>query len=145
MSLSTYDPKKHVVIFAGVLLSGFADGQFVQVQPVGPGFTKKTGVDGDVTRSRSADRSGSLTVSLMQTSLSNDRLSAIYSADRAGFNGAGVGSLTIQDLAGFTLFFAARAWIANDPDATLDAAATTRDWQIDYAEMDPIHGGNPVN
>lgn len=139
----TYDPNLYDVIFAGIRLNeGTADGQFIQQTGNAPGFSKKIGGDGTVTRSRSADRSGSVTVTLMQSSAINDALSAIHSADLKAANGSGVGSLLIQDRNGSTVLQAAKAWISDDPDMTLELEATTRAWVIDYADGDMHHGGN---
>lgn len=144
--LKTYDPNLYDVIFAGVRLNeGTADGQFIQVQTNAPPFSKKVGADGTVTRARSADRSGSMTVTLMQTSEINDTLSGILAADRAAANGSGVGALLIQDRAGSTVLRAAKAWIADDPDMSLELEASTRAWVIDFADGDITHGGNPDN
>jgi hypothetical protein len=144
--LKTYDPNLYDVIFAGVRLNeGTADGQFVQVEFNAPAFTKKVGADGTVTRARSADRSGSLTVTLMQTSAINDVLSGIHLADRSAPNGQGVGSLLIQDRAGTTVLRASKAWIADDPSVTLEMEATTREWVIDFADGYMFHGGNPLD
>ncbi len=141
--MKTYDPKKHVIVFAGIPLNkGVADGTFLEIVSDGPGFTKKIGVDGEVTRSRSHNRSAQAKVTLMQTSEVNDRLSARYSADRAATVGQGVGVFYLQDLAGTTIGQASKAWIADDPDISLDATAGTRVWLIDLADWEVTHGGN---
>lgn len=141
--LKTYDPNLYDIVFAGVRLNeGTADGQFAQVQMNAPAFTKKVGGDGSVTRARSADRSGTLTVTLMQSSAINDVLSGIHNADRSAANGSGVGALLIQDRNGTTVLRAAKSWIADDPDMTLELEASTRPWTIDFADADVTHGGN---
>lgn len=140
--MRTYDPKKYAISFAGVMLnSGVADGTFLSVSSVTPAFSSKAGVDGTVTRSRSHDRRKTATLTLMQSSEVNDRLSAILNADRNAVNGQGVGVFYVQDLGGTTVLQAAKAYIANDPDLTLSAEAETRDWVFELAEVvSPIHG-----
>ena len=54
-----------------------------------------------------------------------------------------MGSLTVQDIAGTSLFSAAKAWIENDPDAGFDMEAGTREWVIGYELLDATHGSNP--
>lgn len=141
--VKTYDPKSFDIIFAGILLEGFAEGTFVSIASEAPGFSDTVGVDGEVTRNRSHDKRATVTVSLMQTSESNALLSAAYLADRAAINGAGVGSLRIVDRAGTTVFRASKAWIQNDPDATLEAEAGGRDWEFRCADMLAFHGFTP--
>ena len=141
--LKTYDPNQKDVIFAGYLLKGFADGSMVSVSSEGPGFEDAVGVDGEVTRVRKHDRRHTVTVSLMQTSESNDDLSALYAADRDAANGSGVGALRIVDRSGTTIFEAAKAWIQNDPDASFEATPTAREWEIRCASLSVNHGSNP--
>lgn len=138
--MKTYSPKNYDVIFAGVLLTGFAEGTFVTIATEGPGFSDVVGVDGEVTRNRLYDRRATVTVSLMQTSESNDELQAIYDSDRDGINGEGVGGLRIVDREGTTIFEAEDAWIQNDPDAELGAEASSRDWEIRCANLRATHG-----
>lgn len=141
--MKTYDPKLHHCVFAGHFIQGYGDGTFIAFSKAAPPFSTKVGVGGNVTRSRNHNRSGTVTITLMQTSESNDRLTEIHKADLAAPNGAGVGSFTMQDIGGTTIFTAAKAWIEADPDATFEAEAGTRDWVIAYELLDATHGSNP--
>lgn len=141
--MKTYDPKKYVIVFAGIPLNkGVADGTFLTISSVGPGFTSKAGVDGEVTRSRMHDRRATARLVLMQTSEVNDDLSDLYQADRDATNGAGVATFSVQDLAGTTVLESARAYIADDPDLTLEAEASTREWLFELADLRGTHGSN---
>ena len=143
MALKTYDPRKHDIVFAGILINeGLADGTFLNVASEQPGFTVKVGADGEVTRTRSHNKVATATVSLMQTSEVNQRLSALYAADRAAVNGQGVGVFYVQDRGGTTVLQASKAFISDDPDVTLETEATTRDWTFILTDYTPIHGGN---
>jgi len=142
--VKTYDPRKYDLIFAGVHLNeGIADGTFLTLSSVGPGFTSKAGVDGEVTRTRMHDTRYTARLVLMQTSEVNDRLSTIYAADRAATNGQGVGVFFVQDRAGTTVLEAAKAYIADDPDVTLDMEASTREWLFELTGTTMTHGSNP--
>ena len=143
-ALKTYDPKQYDIVFAGISLNeGLADGTFLTIAPDTPGFSKKVGVDGEVARSRSHDRSATVTFTTMQTSDVNDRLSALYNADRDAVNGSGVGTFFVQDRAGRMVGEAAKAYIADDPDVVLSGEAETREWTIELADWRPFHGGTP--
>lgn len=142
--MRTYDPKKFDIVFAGIHLNkGVADGTFLTLAPVTPGFSSKAGVDGEVSRSRQHDRRYTVRLVLMQTSDVNDRLSAVYAADRDAVNGQGVGSFFIQDRSGTTLVQASKAYINQDPDLTLEQTASTREWQFELSDTDVFHGSNP--
>jgi len=144
MALKTYDPRKHDIIFAGILINeGLADGTFLTISSDTPGFSVKVGVDGEATRTRSHSKVAEAKVTLMQTSEVNDRLSALYAADRAAVNGQGVGVFYVQDRAGTTVLQASKAFISDDPDVELSDEASTREWTFILTDYAPIHGGNP--
>jgi len=55
---------------------------------------------------------------------------------------AGKYPLTVKDLNGTELFFAAQAWIAKDPDDDYGDALTTRAWRFDTGIASKFTGGN---
>lgn len=143
MALKTYDPRKHDIVFAGILINeGLADGTFCTIASEAPGFSVKVGVDGEVTRTRSHNKVATATVVLMQTSEVNERLSALYAADRAAVNGQGVGVFYVQDRGGTTVLQSSKAFISDDPDVTLEAEASTREWTFILTDYNPTHGSN---
>lgn len=136
----TYDPKLFDIIWGGILMDGFAEGTKLTIASEVEGFSDTVGVDGEVTRNRMHDRRATATLSLMQTSATNDRLSAAYENDRNAINGAGVGSFRVVDRAGTTVYEASKAWISNDPDVEISTEATTREWTFRLADYRPLHG-----
>jgi len=143
MALKTYDPNKHDIVFAGIPINrGLADGTFLKISTNAPGFKAKVGVDGEVTRSRSHDRTAEAKITVMQTSEVNDRLSALYADDRNAVNGRGVGAFFVQDRAGTTVLESSKAFISDDPNPELAAEAGTREWTFILTDYAPTHGGN---
>src|SRR6266850_1641762 len=110
-----YDPDQVVILAAGVRIQGFADGEFVTVEQMSDGFSSVVGTDGQVARSKSNDRRAKVTIKLLQTSTSNDVLSAIHRQDLNAVNGAGVFPFQIMDLLGTTIVHAPQAWIVKYP------------------------------
>jgi hypothetical protein len=108
-TVSTYDPKEVVITFGAVPIDGYADGTFVEVAPSGEAFTRHVGADGEVSRSKSNDNTHNVTVTLKQSSLSNEYLSVCNKADR--LTGHAMLPLSITDLNGGTLYFWAEAWV----------------------------------
>ena len=74
-ALRTYDPSKVLVLIGVIPISGFADGSFVSVSRTSDAFTMEVGVEGVTTRVRSVDKSGTIRLTLSQTSPSTDLLS----------------------------------------------------------------------
>ncbi len=139
--MKTYDPNRYSISWAGIKLNeGLAEGTFVTVSPMAPGFSSKVSVDGPVTRVRSHDRRRTVRLVLMQTSAVNERLSAAYNADRNRTNGGGPGMFRIADMDGTTEIEDPKAYIAQDPDLVLSATAETREWLFELPGATATHG-----
>lgn len=141
--MKTYDPKNFPLVFAGILVEGFADGSFITVEETTPAFSSVVGAYGDVTRARSHDRRFQVRIVLQQTSETNGDLSRRYRLDKEGPNGIGVGSLSLVDLFGNTLIASPEAYIVGQPSATWDVAPTNREWTIECASGEFFLDGQP--
>jgi hypothetical protein len=139
-SLLTYDPKSVILVVGGVPISGYADGTFVEVAREVDTFSKKTGADGYTTRIKSNNTSGTVTITLMQTSPSNDVLSGFAALDQ--LSNAGVVPVMVKDSSGTSINVSAQGWIRKVPDQAFGAEINTREWAIDCAELLVFVGGN---
>jgi hypothetical protein len=133
MAITTYDPKQVVVSFLGNLLTGYAAGSFVTATRAADTFTLHVGADGEAVRTRSANRSGTVTVRLVQTSPANDFLAAAAAADE--LSGAGVGPIFVKDLGGRTLAAAQNAWVKKPAVIDFGADVGTREWAFETDEL----------
>ncbi len=79
-------------------------------------------------------------VTLMQTSLTNDALSALVLTDRV--SNTGIRPLTITDLNGTTLFFARQAWVQADPNDEDADSLGSREWTFGTGPAEKFTGGN---
>lgn len=140
MPVRTYDAKKVAVIVGGIPMSGFADGEFISVERDDDAFTKVSGSDGIVSRAKTNNRSGMATLTLAQTSPSNDVLSGFAIADE--LDNSGVVPMVIKDLLGNSTFFSGTAWIRKVPTAGFGKEISNREWIFDLAEIDIFIGGN---
>lgn len=136
----TYDPQKVLITYRGALLTGFADGTFVNVSRAADAFTLTVGADGESARAKSADKSGTVRITLLQTSQSNDVLSAFAAQDEA--TGLGTGPLMVKDAFGTTLVMAAQAWIQKLPDVEFGKETGSREWAFQAGELAVALGGN---
>lgn len=142
MSLKQYDPKNVLITLGAIPVDGFADGEFVKIENNEDAFTLQVGTDGEATRSRSNNNAAKITITLMQSSLSNDLLSSLHNLDKAVPGGIGCVPLLIKDLLGRSLYAAATAWIAKRPSASFAREAGPREWVIETNELIPFDGGN---
>lgn len=135
----TYDPKQIHVIWGGVIVAGFAEGTFVTIARNGDLFEKSKGADGTVDRINKNANDFSVTITIKQTSITNDLFSAQMLLDVQG--NVGVLPLTVKDLSGTTLFFARQAWIAKDPDVAYGDSLENREWRLDTGNATKFIGG----
>lgn len=138
----TYDPKLVLLNLGEVFFSGFAPGTMIRVSRDQDSFTKVAGSDGEVARVRNRNRSGSVTVTLLQTSQCNDRCSALLAADE--LFGTGVRPLRLVDASGTTVIAADRAWIRKPADPEFADSLSNREWTIDCADLESFVGGVPA-
>ncbi len=139
--MKTYDPKGVIVTFNGVPIVGYADGTFISISPSGDRFTKMVGADGEVARSKSNDYTSEVTITLLQTSISNDFLNSQMQLDKLA--NSGKGTLQIKDMLGTSLHFWKDAWIKAPPDAEFSKEVSDRAWVFDTGQADiETFGGN---
>ncbi len=137
--MKTIDPKKVIVSFMGKTITGYADGEFIGVES-NDAFADQTGADGEFARVKSNDTSGEATITLMQTSKSNQDLSTLHTADL--LTGVGVGPFSITDLMGSTLVFSAEAYIKKKPKVSFSKGVETRAWIVKLPNAVFNIGGN---
>jgi hypothetical protein len=125
---------------AGIPISGYADGTFLALARDEDAFKKHIGSSGEGARSKSNNRGGSATFTLMQSSPCNDLLSALHAAD--DLSGAGVGPFIVKDGSGRSLYAAENAWIRKAPDGEFARELSNREWVIDMDDMKLFTGGN---
>lgn len=140
MAAPTYAPSKISIAVAGNIITGYAEDTFVTVTRSSDAFAKKTGADGLVSRTHSADRSGTIVLTLKQTSPSNDVLSALQLADELTLNAKF--PVSVRDSNGTSLYVAADAWVMKMAEAGYAQDEGTREWTIECADLTPFVGSN---
>lgn len=139
-TLKHYDPAQVVIMFGVAKLEGTAPDGRVSIEfPEGYGHV--VGTDGEVARFKINDPTCKVTVPLLQTSQSNDVLTALYLADRVAPTGAPL-TLFIKDINGTSLFTAAGAWIVGLPATRFVGGVEAREWTFQTAAVIPFVGGN---
>ena len=140
--LSTYDPKKVIVLFGGVEITGFAEDSIINVKPLSDGISSVVGAHGEVVRTLSPDDRHEVTINLLQSSISNDVLAAVHQRDKR--IGDGVLPLVVKDLSGRMTFVDSQAWIVNNPEVnrTNNAADGSQEWVLNTAGGILFPGGN---
>lgn len=141
MTAATYDFKNVICTCGGFQIQGFAEGGTgITIDRNEDAWTTHIGGDGESARGKSNNRSGRVTLALLQTSPSNDVLQAFANADELG--NAGTFPLLIKDLLGNTLVVAEQAWVVKEPTSEFGPEVGTREWILETGELVMNVGGN---
>lgn len=140
--LKVYDPSEVLVQFGAITVEGYADGTFVVIEDDEDAYSMQVGTDGEAVRSKSNNRGATITITLLQSSSSNDLLSAQHNLDRLSSGGKGIAPLLIKDNNGLAIYTAETAWIQKRPSAEFAREATSREWVLRTNNLIPIDAGN---
>ena len=136
----TYDPKKVLTSWGPVLFSGFADGVFINAARNNQGVNAVVGSTGDGARAISNDKSGIVTLTLLQSSIVNALMTSIAKQDE--ISGDGIHPLQIKDLGGVDLV-KADMWIQKIADYNRGREIGDGNvvWVLETTSLDIIQGG----
>nr|BFD33729.1 hypothetical protein GTC16762_33480 [Pigmentibacter ruber] len=101
--MTLYNPESTIVNIGGVEVTGFADGSFIKVKRTKDLYTLKSGAHGDSIFVKNPDRTGTISVTIISTFKTNDKLSALLLADEIAPNGTKEIPIIVKDTNGLTL------------------------------------------
>lgn len=148
--LATFAPNDVTVVItqrsSGIahIVSGYSEDSIVNIERTAETFTMYTGADNTSTRIYNANKSATVTLSLQQTSASNDILSLLYANDSATRNSSGLFSLQISDSSGRSRYFSDDAYVGVVPNSQFGNSMQVRDWVLHAHNLDTYIGGNAI-
>ncbi len=134
-----YSPDQVDVIFSSFSITGYAEGSFIEVEREVDTFTKKVGSLGDVCRTRSLNKSGKITITLVDSHPINDVLATLISQDEQF--GTSFGAFSMKDRTGNTEVRATEAWCMKVPKVTRAQASGNISYVFEAASLFIKHGG----
>ena len=137
-----YDPLKVAIHIGGIAVEGFADGTFITVNRNSQSWTNQSGAGGESARSKSNDKSGTVELTLMQSSLTNDRLSSLMLADE-NVGGSGKFGFTMTDANGNTSITSTDMWVQQPPSVEYGKELSDRVWTLETGNL--IYGPGGVS
>lgn len=143
-----YDSDQYRISFSGVTLSkgagatGYADGVFLKITMAKKSFESVEGTDGTLVFSKTNSRLFTAELSFLQCASNNDFLSSMLASDEQSPNGAGVGTLVVEDLQGTTLFKSLKCRVEGWPEQEFDRTAKDRKWSLTGARSKLNVGSN---
>lgn len=138
-----YSPKDVVCSWNGIAIEGFAPDSFLRLQRTSPLITPVVGAGGQVALTRNADKTGTIEIELMQTSLSNQMLSAIQAKqDNMELEADISSNFVIYDPSGSVLATGINAWLQELPQIELGRDQNSKTWifgceKLDYTSTIP--------
>ncbi|MBT4263805.1 MAG: DUF3277 family protein [Deltaproteobacteria bacterium] len=138
--VASLNPAEVDVIIAGNMLTGFADGTFVDIERDTDTFEDVSGASGEVARGMKNDKRGNITITLMQTSDDNKTLSNLHLADEA--SGSGTFPSLVKDNSGESFHSGGVCWIKKPAKAGYSKGVETREWTIRVAHLITHVAGN---
>lgn len=130
-----FDINKFIVILGGIEINGFAKDSFVKVEQNEDTMTDDEGIDGEIAVVATNRHKCTVTLQILQSSLSNDILSGFQIAKQ-------LIPLLIKDLKGTTVFGAEYAWIKKPSVLDYGSEPKIREWAVNAAPYIFINGGN---
>lgn len=129
-----------LLLVNGVEVSGFDEGDdVIALERLNDSAAHKIGTDGEMTVSISADRSGTVTFRLMQSSDSNAYLSGLINAQE---NGVFVPIFVqFKDTRGNDLGSGTQGYINRPASMTRGTNANAQEWMITVERLDLLHLG----
>lgn len=137
--MKSYSFLDTLLLVNGVEINGFDEGDdTIIVARNNDSAAHKIGTDGEMSVSISADRSGSFTFRLMQTSDSNSYLSSLISAQE---NDVFIPIFVqFKDLRGNDLMSGTEGYITKPADVTRGQKAGSQEWVVVVERLDMLHG-----
>lgn len=133
-TINDYDPMKVSVLVNYVPVTGFADGTFVSVNRNNPTWNTVSGASGEVVRSKSNDKTGTIEITLMQSSAFNSTMKGLMLADET----SNAGKFTIQVIdnnTGKEIIGATEGWINQPPQIEYGKEQSERQWTITVGKL----------
>lgn len=127
--IGSYSPQDVSITVNGTPLQGFAEGSMINFDFDTDAAIMTEGADGNASVAvKKGNRKGTLKVALMQTSLSNDVLTALNLAQKVGT--AAFFAVQIVNLQGGESLLIPRAVIGKEPTLSYTDQVESREWTI---------------
>jgi hypothetical protein len=146
-NLGTYSPDDILTVISvgeiSHIVSGYAEGTLVSVARVTPSSTYVTGGDNTGLRVFRKNDSGMITLTLMQSTSSNDVLNKLWQLDKDTRDNSWLFNITVIDGTGRSVYHGSQSFIENLPESGFGVDGTeTRTWVIYSRNLEQNIGGN---
>jgi len=139
--LAHYSPEELTVLIAGsIFITDFVDGTFISIEKDSPVYSTHESSDGIVSRVFHPSTTHTVTLTLTNSSPSNDVLSVLSQVD--SLTQTGKFPMLIKDHMGSSVLYAESCWIQGIPSASYSTGISDRQWVIKCSKVSNFVGGN---
>lgn len=121
-------------------VEGYVDGTFISITKDTKPYDVSMGMDGEVARVYRKHDKYTIHLTLAQSSVTNNVLTALYNIDST--TGFGRFPIFIKDGSGTTSFLGLTAWVSDIPEVSFSNSMEVRTWTIEATQATLIVGGN---
>ena len=136
--MAQFDPKDCKVVAGGILITGFAEDSYVEIEFQTKRWSMKVGADGEGIFSKSNDRSAIVKIVLMPSAASNLALDGFLQAD--AIDNLGTFPISITDLSTGTVHSGLECKVLTPPKKSYKKEAEPIEWEIGVLEMISNYG-----
>jgi len=139
MALKTFDPSQLSVVIGTSPIVGFAEDTMISIETEDQQYNDNTDIHGNVTRYKVNRNTAKVTITLTESSSSNDLLSNYAELDRS--SDAGTFPIMIKDPNGTSLFISTSSYVQQVPNVEFGMEAKTREWVLKATNTSNFIGG----
>lgn len=137
----TYVPSDVSLNILGLDVEGYSDGAFINITPTNPTYSFRRTFDGSTQAIKNRWQTYKLTITLQQSSVSNNWLHLLYTLFKT-YNLPFIIPVLIRDKSGSTSFFASDCWFEKEPVVSYSSTLGTTVWEIQCNNGTMKVGGN---
>lgn len=139
MAVQTINIKKLLLTWGPVIFENFMK-DIIEIETPEDSWAVEFGADGKITRVNKCIDFAKFTVHLAQSSVTNDKLSAFWNADK--ITGASIFPFGFRDGSGSSFALADQAFILKPPTIAMGSTVKDRTWVFHTGDIIMNHGSN---
>lgn len=130
MAIKVFDPTKIIVTVGGVALEDMSADDAVSVEYSGDVFTFSKGLNGKLAATVNPDKSGTITVNVLQESDNNKQLHSLTGVGTSKVNTKPITITITNALTNKRVVTAANCWLTGAPSISFGSEAGTCQWKF---------------
>lgn len=141
--IKTYSPKAVTVSWGGIPITGYSDGEFLNITLNADLTDEVVGAAGDVALTKIANFTGTITLTLLQNAETNLDLSNIYAVQQRSDDVVRA-NMTIRDPSGSTLYDCRDVHMKRCADVMLSDGQNSKQWTFFCSNLIPVSANSEI-